>query len=326
MTLLRLIRTLAWFSLRSLGVGMIVCMLSWSLVECAPGSLADRAAVASGAIAEGDLHTPPHVRAEIVAQVAKQHELDGNRFSRFTGAAANVVTFNYGRSWQDSHPVRGRVLSRAGLITLLLSLAALVVSFVLAIVSATGSARNSDSVLHRVFGVLAALALSIPIPWVAMLALDVLAYGHPFSFVPKGGMLSIGHAVVPILVLAVAPAAVLWRHLRQRMHEVSKEPWVVTARARGVVEVTLWSRQILKVALPTALALLPVLLAYLLAAAVVVERVFAIPGLGSIVASAAQVGDVPVLVAFASLSAILISLSSQCTSALTNYLDPRRGP
>ncbi len=310
--------------LRSLAVGMIVCMLCWTFVECAPGSLAERAAVASGALAEGDLQTAPEVRAEIVAHVAAQHELEGTPAMRLLNGAIGVVTLEYGRSWHDSHPVRERLLSQAGLITLFLSFAALLLATALAITWATLSARKPNSVIHRAVGVLSAIVLSIPIPWIALVALDVLAYGHPLSFAPKGGMQSFGHALLPIAVLAVAPAAVLWRHLSQRMRDVRSAPWVVTARARGVDEATLWNRQILKVALPTILSLLPAMLGYLLAACIVVEYVFAIDGVGSLVATAARVGDVPVLVAFASGSGILLSMMSQCMALVVRGIDPRR--
>jgi ABC-type dipeptide/oligopeptide/nickel transport system permease component len=87
----------------------------------------------------------------------------------------------------------------------------------------------------------------------------------------------------------------------------------------------LWRVYVLRSVLPSVLALLPPLLAYILAASVVVERVFAIEGVGDLLAWAAQAGDAPVLIAAASLSAAIISLASSATLALIGRLDPRRG-
>jgi len=312
--------------LRALLVGAVVCLASWLLVECAPGATAERAAIAGGAIVEGAMQGEAQVRSEIIAEVAKQQGLDGSVVLRLASRSAGALVLRFGTSWQDQSQVSRRLGSREGMTTLVLCLSALLIALFGALLGARRSARDRKSPWHLGMSAMAALALSIPIAWLAMMSLDALAFGHPFSFAPKGGMDGPLHGVLPVFVLAAAPMSVLWRHLSERMIVVAREPWVVAARARGVSEASLWNRQILKVALPTALALVPVMLAYLLAAAIVVESVFAIDGVGSMVARAAAVGDAPVLIAFASVTSIFMSATSQGVDALVRVLDPRRGP
>lgn len=314
----------ASMALRALGAGAIVCLISWSLVECAPGDTAERAAVTRGALAPGDIQTSTTVQAELIAEVALDFDLHESPILRVPKRGLHAIRFDFGRSWRDGQSVSGRIVSTAGVITLVLSLAALAIAFLLAGIGAPRSARCPQSPGSQIATFASAVVLSLPIPWIAMLALDVFAYGHPLSIAPKGGMDSLVHSLLPIVVLAVAPTAVFWRHLRQEIRDAADAQWVVAARARGVDESRLWNRHLLKLALPTILALVPVMLAYLLAASIVVERVFAIDGLGSMAASAAQDGDAPVLIAFASLSAMLISATTQAMNRLSGVVDPRR--
>jgi peptide/nickel transport system permease protein len=164
----------------------------------------------------------------------------------------------------------------------------------------------------------------LPIPWLALLAIRTFAYGHPFALLPPGGLDSLGQAILPVLLLASAPAAVVWRQARQEMRAQYASDWVLAARARGTGPERLWRVYILRAALPRVLALVPPLLAYVFAASVVVERVFAIDGVGDLIARAAAAGDAPVLIASASISASLISLASSGVDALAMKLDPRR--
>ena len=278
----------------------------------------------SGALAPGDLQTSATVRAELIAEVAREFDLHESPILRVPKRGLRAIQFDFGRSWRDGQSVSGRIVSKAGLTTLVLSVAALAIAFLVAGFVAPRSARRPRSLGSQGATFASAAVLSLPIPWIAMLALDVFAYGHPLSIAPKGGMDSLVHSLLPIVVLTVAPTAVFWRHLRQEIRDAADAQWVVAARARGVDEARLWNRHLLKLALPTIFALVPVMLAYLLAASVVVERVFAIDGLGSMIASAAQDGDAPILIAFASLSAMLISATTQGMSLLSGVVDPRR--
>ena len=309
---------------RAVLAASIVALLSWTLVECAPGSTAERAAYASRALTPLDTQTPSAVRDRAIAAVAERHDLNKNFFLRQAGHVGGLLILDFGKSWQDEGAVSSKILAKPGLRTLILSLLALLFSLVIGLWGATASARRAGRVTDSLWSVYAALILCLPVPWLALLALRSFAYGHPFAWLPPGGLDSFGQIILPVLLLASAPTAVVWRHAREEMKAQASSDWVLAARARGTEPGRLWRVYILRVALPTVLALLPPLLAYLFAASVVVERVLAIEGVGDLIARAAAAGDAPVLIAAASISAAMISLLSSATDALANKLDPRR--
>lgn len=309
---------------RAVLAAAIVALLSWTLVECAPGTTAERAAYASRALTPLDTQTPSAVRESVIASVGERHDLDRSFPLRQAGNLGRLLLLDFGKSWQDEVSVTSKILAKPGLRTLSLSLIALLVSLAVGLWGATASARRAGRVTDTLWSVYAALLLCLPLPWLALLALRSFAYGHPFSWLPPGGLDSFGQMVLPVLLLASAPTAVVWRHAREELSAQYESPWVLAARARGTQPNRLWRVYILRVALPTVLALVPPLLAYLFAASVVVERVFAIEGVGDLIARAAAAGDAPVLIAAASLSAALISLMSSGSDALARRLDPRR--
>lgn len=315
---------LASFVLRTIGAGVLISIVCWSLVEGAPGSTAERAARASGALLVGDTALQDAERADIVRDVAKRLNLRQSSLAQIALRGTGAVSFDYGLSWRDGEQVRSKIASRAGLTTFVLCLAALLLALGVACLAAPRAARQQGAWPSQLATALAALALCIPVPWLAMLALDTFAYGHPFSLAPKGGFASFVDAILPVLVLAVVPTAVLWSHLRRALEDASRAPWVVAIRARGVLEARIWNRHLLKHALPTVLALVPVIFGYLFAASVVVEHVFAIDGLGALVARSAHLGDVPVLVGVASLSAMSIHALTLLANMAIGRLDPRR--
>lgn len=301
----------------------LVSLVSWTLVECAPGSTAYRAAVASRTIEPGDVGTTPEQQTVITAAVAKRHGLDDSFLLRITHNLHGTLRLRFGRSWRDEAPISSMLWKRGGT-TLLLAGLALLLAAGLGILGALVSARRPQSLVDRGWAIYTAIALSVPIPWIALVSIRSFAYGHPFELLPPGGLGTPLHWVLPICVLAAAPAAIFWRHARQELGAVAAMPWVLAARATGISDNSLWRRAILRAALPAILALIPAMLAYLIAASVIVERVFVIEGVGELVAIAAAAGDAPVLIAVAAVTAALVSASGSLVDATNRYLDPRR--
>ncbi len=317
---LRAVRVLA----RCYALMLLVASACWLLVECAPGSTAERAAVAGGALVPGDVTSSAEERAAIVEVVAQELGIAtsaGHNVGRQVWKAARL---DFGVSWRDGASVGELVVSSRGLSTLSLCVAALLLAFAAALLLAPRAAQFPTSRGSRLGAAVAAALLCTPIPWLAMLSQEALSYGNPLSILPKGGLHGLGHAILPVAVLGAVPAAVLYTHLRSALRRELAAPWADALRARGVPAQRLWRTHGLKLALPTVVALLPVMVAYLLAASLVVERVFAIEGVGTLLGRAALLGDSPVIVAVASATVALVHLASLGCDALNRYLDPRR--
>ncbi len=309
--------------LRALSVALLVTLVSWTLVECAPGTSAQRAAIAARAIVPGDLDMPNSVRDSIVAQIGEKHGLHSSFPSRLATQSLGLLRLDFGSSWRGERSVRGIVFSRAGLLSLLLCIVSLALGAIAGTLAALVSAKRPESVRSRSFSVVAALVLSLPLPWLAMVFASGFSYGSPFSFMPLGSGTA-SSLIVPLLVMATVPAAVIWRHLHEELTRQSSAAWVVSAKARGVGESLLWRKHILLASLPNLLSLLPILLAYVFGATLLIERVFAIEGLVETISRATAAGDAPVLIGAAVAIALCISLATSAANGLATRIDPRR--
>jgi peptide/nickel transport system permease protein len=118
-------RALAVAAVRAGAVLLAIAIAAWCCAEAAPGSPAERAARAAGVLPADDSAVPAATRAAIVAQVAATHGLDRSRGARLAAFVRGAAVFDFGRSWRDGAPVRGRVASALGATLRLLVLALL---------------------------------------------------------------------------------------------------------------------------------------------------------------------------------------------------------
>lgn len=315
-------RTILGVSARALLAAILVLLTSWTLVECAPGSLAERAAIASRAIPPGDVDMPVSARTAIVFDVGELHGLNASFGEHLLKRSTGLLRLDFGNSWRDGDSVRDALFSDVSILSLFLCLAALAMATLVGGAAAVWSARFPKGLGDRSADLVAALLLSVPLPWIAMLLASTFSYGTPFSFMPTdGGAISL---ILPLLVLASVPAVVVWRHLREELERQSRSPWVLSAMAKGVSEKELWRRHIVRASLPNLLSLFPILLAYLFGAELLVERVFALDGIGERISRAAATGDAPLLIGAAVLIGLVISITTSVSRLVSLSIDPRR--
>ena len=303
-------------------VVMAVAVLSWLLVEAAPGSPGERAARAAGVLPPDDAGVSEALRARLIEQVVREHDLDRSLPVRIAGYLGGLVRLDFGRSWRDGEPVAGR-LAEALAPTVFLVGTALLLALLLGLGAALLSARRPGGPLDLGLAGLAALALALPPVWVAIAALRLLAAGQPWHLLPAAGLDSAAAAVLPLLTLALVPGFVIARHARAALIDALDAPWTIAARARGASRWRVVAVHGLRVALPAVAPLVVVLTAYLLGATVVIEQVFAIRGLGSLLVDAAARGDAPVVVGVSVVAAALLALVSALVDLGAVRLDPR---
>lgn len=235
-----------------------------------------------------------------------------------------------GRSIALKRPVLGEVVSRFKN-TLLLSVAAMLVSFPLGIVVGVISAVKRGSLLDRTAILLATFGLSLPSFWFAMVL--IMLFTVQLRWLPGTGMTSpiggggIGdiakHMILPTIALSVIPLAVIARYTRSAMLEVVSQDFVITARAKGVSEGRVILRHVFRNTLVLIVTMLGLQVGFLLAGAVYVENVFSWPGVGQLLVEAILKRDFPLVqggVLLVSLSYVGINL---VTDLFYAYLDPR---
>jgi len=282
--------------LRIVATTVLSFVLAWLLADCAAGSAAERAARAAGTMPPDD--APAAVRAAAIAQAARVHDL--------AGPLPRLAALDPGRSWRDRRSVV-EVIGAALPATARIAALALVLAAAGGIAAGAAMARTRRRLASAGAGAAVAIAAAVPPAWLALLIFDAA---------PGAG------EVAAAAALALAPAAAVAVQVRAALAGFLAGPLAAAVRGRGATErrVT-WHG--LAAAAPALAPMLTSVGAYALGASVVVERAFAIPGLGRVTLDAASRGDAPVLAAVAALAGAVVATLSVVADRLAARIDPR---
>ncbi len=265
-----------------------------------------------------------------MAQLRTAYGLDQPLYVQYVSWLSRVVRGDLGESIQLHRPVLAEVAERfRG--TLILAVAAMLISFVLGIVIGVASAARANTFLDRALMSLALLGISLPPFWVGLIL--IIIFTLLLRWLPATGMLSptggggpldvLVHLVLPSISLAVVPLAVIARLTRANMLEVLGQLYVRTARAKGLPPLTVVMRHVFRNTLVGTVTLLGLQAGWLLAGTVYIETVFAWPGLGSMLVNAILQRDYPLVQGGVLLVSTVYVLINLATDTLYLYLDPR---
>ena len=167
----------------------------------------------------------------------------------------------------------------------------------------------------------ALLMTSMPTFWLAMML--VLYFSLKLKLLPAMGVQSWRHFILPAIANASATTASLLRMTRSTMLEVIRQDYIRTARAKGAKENTVIFGHALRNALLPVVTLIGVNFGAALSGTIVIEQVFAIPGLGQLMVNAIRTKDTPMIIASLLFTAIIASLVNLLVDILYAYIDPR---
>jgi len=153
----------------------------------------------------------------------------------------------------------------------------------------------------------------------------ILLFAVNLQTLPAGGRGGWRHLLLPAISMAIYLGAQIARVTESSIEQVTREPYILTARMKGLRSSTIFSWYILRNALFPVLTILGILVGETLGGAVVVETVFAWPGIGRLTFQAIQNGDIPLVSAAVLLSCIGVVLSNLSVDLLYLWLDPRTG-
>lgn len=211
-------------------------------------------------------------------------------------------------------------------VTLLLIGMACALAIVIALVLATLAATHKDKLLDHVIRIFPTITLGMPIFWVGILLillLSVRLHWFPVGGVGEGWWGTLYSLTLPAITVALSQIPTLVRSLRAQMLEVLESDFVVTLKAaRLPSRVILFKHVLRNAALPT-LILLGVNISYLIGGTLVVEQVFGIKGIGSLLFSSISKRDFPVIQGIALYCAVSVVIISLLIEILTRWLDPR---
>jgi peptide/nickel transport system permease protein len=318
----------ASFVARRLAQGVIVVFavatLVFVLLRAAPG---DPLTV---------LSEQPQLPPEAVERLRHEFGLDQPVAVQYVRYLANLARGEFGMSLTQHRPVL-EAIGDAIPNTLLLAAAALLVDFAvgvsLGIVQGTRGGSRTDTLLS----VVTVTLYSTPVFWLGLMLL--VLFGQTLGWLPAGGTIDpvghwslplagrvldrLRHLVLPALTLGLVAAGYTARHQRSAMLEAIGQDFVRTARAKGLRERTVVLRHALRNALLPTITLAGLAFPVLLSGTVLVETVFAWPGMGRLAADAIGRRDYPIVTGAAILAAAMVVLGNLLADLAARLADPR---
>ena len=255
-----------------------------------------------------------------VAQARKDLGLEGGLVPRYVRWVSGAAQGDLGISFSTRLPVRPELVHSATS-TLQLALPAAFLALLIAVPAGIFSAVRRNRPTDQVLRVLSLAGASVPSFWLALLLIVLLAVR--LSLVPAAGRGGLESYVLPVLTLAVAPAAVLARFTRSALLETLTSEYVMTARAKGAREAVVVGRHALRNALVPLVTAMGTSLGALIGGAAVVETVFVWPGIGRLLVEATLQRDYPVIAGVVLYAGAVFAVISLIVDLLYAVIDPR---
>jgi peptide/nickel transport system permease protein len=294
---------------------LMATFLVFGLLQLVPGDLAVTLA--------GEAPTP-----ERIAEIRSVYGLDRPFLVQYLTWLGHAVQGDLSRSLMSGEPVIHSILNRLPN-TLIVVFGALTLSLAVGIPLGVWAAVKPDSRVDRVLATTVSFGVAVPSFWIAMLLVSFFALD--LNWFPATGMVRIGtsfsgavwHTVLPAVALSASGAATVARQLRSALVDVLSSQYVRTLRAKGLTQSSiLWKHGLKNVSVPL-VTVIGLQINRLFSATVVVEVVFAIPGMGGLVVPAALAKDFPVVQGVVLTMAVLNVLINFVVDAVIAYLDPR---
>jgi peptide/nickel transport system permease protein len=263
---------------------------------------------------------PLNARAEDMANIRHQYNLDLPIPSQYALFLVNAARGDLGESFRYRTAALPLVLGRLP-ITLLLAAASVLlstlISLPLGIVAATRRGRLPDTIAS----ILSLLAISMPSFWLGVIL--ILVFAGALRVLPASGSGTWQQLVLPTITISAFSIGLLTRLVRRAVAETLRQPFVTTARGKGLSERAIaWGHVLRNSAIPV-VTVMGLQFGALVGGSVVVETVFAWPGVGWLMIQSIEARDVPVIRAAVLVLAVFIVLINLAVDVLYTLLDPR---
>jgi ABC-type dipeptide/oligopeptide/nickel transport system permease component len=239
------------------------------------------------------------------------------QYKRFLGG---VLRGDLGKSFRNNRPVTEEIRSRLGR-TMQLAVAAMVVAMAIAIPLGILAAVYRGTIVDHLAMTLALAGISMPNFWLGPLL--AILFAIVLGWLPVAGTGTIWHLVLPAVTLGAALSAILARMTRASLLEELREPYVLSARARGVSRVRAILRHAFRNSLIPIVTIIGLQFGAVLTGTIITETIFAWPGIGRLLIQSINFRDYPLVqgcILFISFTYVMMNLVTDLTYGL---LDPR---
>ena len=265
---------------------------------------------------------------EVLAAVRAQYGLDKPLATQYFAWLGNAVRGNLGYSISTNQPVAAQIAERLPR-TLYLLVGGIFFTLLLAVPTGILAAAKHNSWIDLGVTTMTLVLMSIPSFWLAIMLILVLAVR--FRLLPATGFVYpqedfgefLRHIFIPSLALGATEAALVARILRSSMLDALQREYVTVARAKGVCERRVLYVHALRNAAIPVITVFAIEIGYLLGGAIVIEQVFAYPGMGLLLITAIRTRDYPVIQGTILVFALLFLTVNLLTDILYTLVDPR---
>ncbi|MEX2426431.1 MAG: ABC transporter permease [Thermomicrobiaceae bacterium] len=295
--------------LQGIVVIIIVSFLTFGLMHLAPGDPID--------IMVGEAR----VTDEQIARIQAQWGLDKPFHEQYITWVGNALRGDFGESVvRRGVPVSEMVLDGAW-VTIQLNVLAMILAIGVALPVGMIAAIRRYTTFDYFSMLGASLGVALPNFWVGLMLIFLFA-GY-FGILPSSGLNSPTAYILPVIVLAIEQTALLARLMRGSTIDVMTQDFVTVARAKGLRELPIIFRHIARNALLPVITIIGYRISFILSGTIVVETVFAVPGLGRQFIQSVDRLDYQVMQAIVLLLSIAVVLGNLLTDLTYAYIDPR---
>ena len=262
---------------------------------------------------------------EAVAAIRLKLGLDEPLYIQYMKFMQGVFHLDFGNSLKFQRPVIELIVQRLP-VTLMLTVMSTLFAVIISVPVGYFSGMHKAGVFDRITNVFTLVIIALPTFWVGLMLL--IFFGIYLKILPVGGL---GEGVAGYLKSFILPAftqslmtsALLIRNVRNSVVDIITQDYVDFARSKGVGERDIKYRHILKNAMISTVTLLSMRMAYMLGGSVIIESVFALPGLGKLTIDSIYARDYTVVQAVVLIFAVVVMVINLLTDVLYSILDPR---
>ncbi|MDK2935489.1 nickel ABC transporter permease [Acetobacterium carbinolicum] len=289
-----------------------VTVLTFTLMHAAPGDMAEMIAISR--------YGAENLTTAEVEAIRLSEGLDSPVMVQYFHWLTHMISGDFGNSLITGEPVLEEILIRLPA-TLKLSFAALLVSLVIAIPAGVIAASKQHSLMDYLTMSSALIGTSVPNFWLGLLL--ILLFSVTLGWFPVFGYGGLRYMVLPALTLGAGLAGITTRLTRSSMLEVLNQDYVTTARSKGLSERRIIFKHALKNAFIPIITVIGIQLGHLLGGTVIVESIFAWPGIGKLLVDSIYARDFATVQACALLFAIIFVLINLIVDVLYLFLNPK---
>lgn len=287
-------------------MALVVVTLTWGLIRLAPGTFYD-----------SEKKLPPAIEANI----KKKYGLDKEWYEQYGLMMLNIVKLDFGDSLKYQGQTVNEIILRHLPYSATIGILAYLLALVIGLSAGVIAALRQNSLWD--YGSMALAMLGLSVPNFVFGPILVLFFALGWYIFPPARWGGLSALVLPVITLSAVYAAYIARLTRAGMLEVMRSDYIRTARAKGLDEKTVLLRHAIRGGIIPVVSFTGPALAGLLAGTVVVERVFAIPGLGNIFIQSVLNRDEPLTLGIVAFLSILIMVFNLAVDISYGFLDPR---